>query len=105
MSQDRNHSHLSLVPLFVEAAVACLLFAAPAIAEPLPEAHANRLIHSASPYLLEHAQNPVDCMERGGDWEGEKRTQVDLPLHRLQHLLLVPCGRTDDLLKTRHRPP
>jgi uncharacterized protein YyaL (SSP411 family) len=60
MLHDRNRSHLSLVPLLAEATVACLLFAAPAIAETLPDAHTNRLIHSASPYLLQHAQNPVD---------------------------------------------
>jgi hypothetical protein len=35
MLLDPNRSPLSLVPLLVQAAVACLLFAAPAIAEPV----------------------------------------------------------------------
>ncbi|MGH6833886.1 MAG: DUF255 domain-containing protein, partial [Methyloceanibacter sp.] len=42
------------------AAIACILLAAPANAETAPEAQSNRLIHSASPYLLQHAHNPVD---------------------------------------------
>jgi len=48
------------VPLLGGAAVACALFAAPVFAETPPEAHTNRLIDSASPYLLQHAHNPVD---------------------------------------------
>ena len=55
-----KRSRLSLVPLLAGTAVACALFAAPAIAETPPEAHTNQLIHSASPYLLQHAHNPVD---------------------------------------------
>jgi uncharacterized protein len=51
---------LSLVPMLAEAAVACVLFAALATADTPAEAHTNRLIHSASPYLLQHAHNPVD---------------------------------------------
>jgi len=43
----------------VAAAIACILLAVPAIAE-TPQADTNRLIHSASPYLLQHAHNPVD---------------------------------------------
>src|ERR1700724_1509902 len=57
---NQNRSHLSLVPLLADAVVACVLFAAPAIAEAPQEANTNRLIHSASPYLLQHAHNPVD---------------------------------------------
>jgi uncharacterized protein YyaL (SSP411 family) len=37
-----------------------MLLAAPAGAETPPQTHTNRLIHSASPYLLQHAHNPVD---------------------------------------------
>ena len=48
------------MPLLGGAAVACALFAAPVFAETPPEAHTNRLIDSASPYLLQHAHNPVD---------------------------------------------
>jgi uncharacterized protein YyaL (SSP411 family) len=75
MLQDRNRSHLSLVPLLVEAAVACLLFAALAPAEPLPERDANRLIHSASPYLLQHAHNPVDWYPWGEEAIGKARKE------------------------------
>src|SRR4051812_20518329 len=32
----------------------------PAAAPPGPPAHTNRLIHETSPYLLQHAHNPVD---------------------------------------------
>jgi uncharacterized protein len=46
--------------MLAEAAVACVLFAALATADTPAEAHTNRLIHSASPYLLQHAHNPVD---------------------------------------------
>jgi uncharacterized protein YyaL (SSP411 family) len=42
------------------AALACLVLAASAVAEIASEAPPNRLIHSASPYLLQHAHNPVD---------------------------------------------
>ena len=37
-----------------------VFFAALATADTPAEAHTNRLIHSASPYLLDHAHNPVD---------------------------------------------
>jgi uncharacterized protein YyaL (SSP411 family) len=60
MLQDRNRSPLSLVLLLVGAAVLGALVATQAIAEASPEAQANRLIDSASPYLLQHAHNPVD---------------------------------------------
>jgi uncharacterized protein len=78
MLQDRNRSHLSLVPLRVEAVVACLLFAVPAIAETPPEAYANRLIHSASPYLLQHAHNPVDWYPWGEEAIGKARNENKL---------------------------
>jgi uncharacterized protein YyaL (SSP411 family) len=52
---------LELNPLrLVAAAIACILLAVPALAETAPQADTNRLIHSASPYLLQHAHNPVD---------------------------------------------
>src|SRR3990170_4755058 len=60
MVQDRNRSRLSLAPRIVMAAIACMLLVVPAVAETPPQACANRLIHSASPYLLQHAHNPVD---------------------------------------------
>jgi uncharacterized protein len=60
MAKGHHRFHLSLGPILAEAAVACVLFAAPAIAETPPEVHTNRLIDSTSPYLLQHADNPVD---------------------------------------------
>jgi uncharacterized protein YyaL (SSP411 family) len=78
MLQDRDHTHLSLVPLLVGAAVSCLFFAAPAPAEPLPEAHTNQLIHSASPYLLQHAHNPVDWYPWGEEAIGKARKENKL---------------------------
>ena len=36
--------------------------------------HSNRLIHSSSPYLLQHAHNPVDWHEWGAEaFEKAKR--------------------------------
>ena len=60
MAQDRNPPSLSLVPRLAAAAIACVLLVVPAVAETAPQADTNRLIHSASPYLLQHAYNPVD---------------------------------------------
>ena len=42
------------------AALGCILLASPLTAETAPKAHTNRLINSGSPYLLQHAHNPVD---------------------------------------------
>jgi uncharacterized protein len=44
----------------IAAAIVCLVLAGPAGAEIPPEGQPNRLIHSSSPYLLQHAHNPVD---------------------------------------------
>ena len=71
-------SHLSLVPLLGGAAVACALFAAPVFAETPPEAHTNRLIDSASPYLLQHAHNPVDWYPWGEEAIGKARNENKL---------------------------
>src|SRR3990170_1262284 len=58
-THSRRASRLSLLRL-VAATIACMLLAAPATAETHPQTQPNRLIHSASPYLLQHAHNPVD---------------------------------------------
>ncbi len=42
------------------AALGCILLSSPLTAETALEAHTNRLIGSGSPYLLQHAHNPVD---------------------------------------------
>ena len=42
------------------AALGCFLLSSPLTAETALEARSNRLINSGSPYLLQHAHNPVD---------------------------------------------
>ena len=44
----------------------------------LPEAHTNRLIHSASPYLLQHAHNPVDWYPWGEEAIAKARKENKL---------------------------
>ena len=53
---------------------------------------ANRLIHETSPYLLQHAHNPVDWYPWGPEAleRAQARGQADLPLDRLLGLPLVP---------------
>ena len=60
MAQDRNPPRLSPVPRLVAAAAACVLLAVSARGGGAAPAHTNRLLHAASPYLLQHAYNPVD---------------------------------------------
>ena len=52
----------------------------------------NRLAHEKSPYLLQHAHNPVDWYPWGDEAfeQGAPRGQADLPLDRLLDLPLVP---------------
>ena len=52
----------------------------------------NRLAHEKSPYLLQHADNPVDWYPWGEEaFEARRaREQADLPVDRLLHLPLVP---------------
>ena len=57
MSQSHSPTPLFLVPLL--AAVVVVLSSVP-VGATAPEAHTNQLIDSASPYLLQHAHNPVD---------------------------------------------
>jgi len=42
------------------AALGCIFLSSPLTAETALEARSNRLINSGSPYLLQHAHNPVD---------------------------------------------
>jgi hypothetical protein len=55
---------------------------------------ANRLIDETSPYLLQHAENPVDWYAWGEEAlaraRGEDRGQADPALGRLRRLPLVP---------------
>ena len=57
MSQSHSPRPLFLVPLLAAGVVVLLSVPVGATA---PEAHTNQLIDSASPYLLQHAHNPVD---------------------------------------------
>ena len=53
----------------------------------------NRLINEKSPYLLQHAYNPVDWYPWSQEALDKAKTE-DKPIflkHRLQHLPLVPC--------------
>jgi uncharacterized protein YyaL (SSP411 family) len=52
---------------------------------------ANRLINEQSPYLLQHAQNPVDWYPWGDEaFERAKRENKPVNEHRLCGLPLVP---------------
>ena len=58
-----------------------------------PSLPVNRLANEKSPYLLQHAHNPVDWYPWGEEAfeKARARRQADLPFHRLFHLPLVPC--------------
>src|SRR6266849_4258434 len=60
MSPAPYRSRLTTALVLAGAALAFVFFNVPVAAETTPDAHTNRLIHSASPYLLQHAHNPVD---------------------------------------------
>ena len=55
--------------------------------------HTNRLAREKSPYLLQHAHNPVDWYPwgTGGVRKSAPGKQADLPLDRLLDVPLVPC--------------
>ena len=78
MLQNRNRSRASLVPLLAGVVVVCALIAAQAIAGTPPGAYANQLIDSASPYLLQHAHNPVDWYPWGEEAIGKARKENKL---------------------------
>jgi uncharacterized protein YyaL (SSP411 family) len=78
MLRDCHRFLLSLVPLLAGAEVVCALIANRAIAETSPEAHTNLLIHSATPYLLQHAHNPVDWYPWGKEATGKARNENKL---------------------------
>ena len=67
---------------------------------------ANRLARESSPYLLLHAENPVDWYPWGEEAfeRARARGQADLPLGRLLHLLLVPRDGAGVLLRSRRSP-
>ena len=59
--------------------------------------HENHLIHEKSPYLLQHAHNPVDWYPWGPEAFRCSKAKQPCPIffeHRLFHLSLVPCDGT-----------
>ena len=63
-----------------------------AVHPPAHVEHTNRLAHEKSPYLLQHAHNPVDWYPWGEEAfdKAQTRGQADLSLDRLFDLPLVP---------------
>jgi uncharacterized protein len=61
-------------------ALTCLVTSTHTVAEPTPAAseHANRLVHEKSPYLLQHAHNPVDWYAWGEDAFAKARRENKL---------------------------
>ena len=66
---------------------------------------ANRLAHETSPYLLQHADNPVDWYPWGEEALrlARERGQADPALDRLLRLPLVPRHGARELRGPRHR--
>ena len=71
----------------------------------LPCRAVNRLAGETSPYLLQHADNPVDWYPwgAGGARAGARRGQADLPLGRLLGLPLVPRDGARVVRRARRR--
>ena len=92
--------------LLAGAAIAFVFFTVPVIAETSAEAHlykpANPHRQSLSPSARSQPGRLVS-VGRGGDRQGKAGEQADLRLDRLQHLLLVPRRRADDLFRSRDR--
>ena len=78
VSQSRCPSPRSLLRLLAWTTVAVAFFVVPATADTAPEVHTNRLIDSASPYLLQHAHNPVDWYPWGKEAIGKARKENKL---------------------------
>jgi uncharacterized membrane protein len=78
VSQSRCPSPRSLLRLLAWTTVAVAFFVVPATADTAPEVHTNRLIDSASPYLLLHAHNPVDWYPWGKEAIGKARKENKL---------------------------
>ena len=66
----------------------------------------NRLARERSPYLLQHADNPVDWYPWGDEAfaKARARGQADLPVDRLLHLPLVPRDGAR-VVRERRRSP
>ena len=68
-------------------------------------AFTNRLSHETSPYLLQHAHNPVDWYpwREEAFAKGQKREETHLSLSRLFNVPLVPRDGTRVLLEEKTR--
>ena len=55
--------------------------------------HTNRLINEKSPYLLQHAHNPIDWYPWGEEAfkTAKEEDRTDLFIDRLCHMSLVSC--------------
>ena len=78
VSRSRYPSPRSLLLLLAWTTFAAAFFVVPATADTAPEVHTNRLIDSATPYLLQHAHNPVDWYPWGEEAIGEARKENKL---------------------------
>ncbi len=79
--------HRGLFVAGLAAVVSCVVMAGDATSH-----KPNRLIHEKSPYLLQHAYNPVDWYPWGEEaFARAQGEQGDLPIHRLFDVPLVPC--------------
>ena len=78
VSRSRFPSLRSLLLLLAWTTFAAAFFVVPATADTAPEVHTNRLIDSATPYLLQHAHNPVDWYPWGEEAIGKARKENKL---------------------------
>ena len=78
VSRSRFPSLRSLLLLLAWTTFAAAFFVVPATADTAPEVHTNRLINSATPYLLQHAHNPVDWYPWGEEAIGKARKENKL---------------------------
>ena len=78
VSRSRFPSLRSLLLLLAWTTFAAAFFVVPATADTAPEVHTNWLIDSATPYLLQHAHNPVDWYPWGEEAIGKARKENKL---------------------------
>ena len=68
--------------------------------------HTNRLAGETSPYLLQHAHNPVDWYPWGEEALAQAASdRADLPVDRLRRLPLVPCDGAGVVRGSSRRRP
>src|SRR5262249_50338212 len=77
---DRSRSHLLVAALLAGLAGVFVFFSVPVGASTAAESHTNLLTHSASPYLLQHAHNPVDWYPWGEEADKKAKKEKKLSL-------------------------